>query len=155
MKSNKSFNPERHALRRSTHSKRSFSSQLPLQTGLGKDLLLICVSISHLPCCVRQFLSISSDPAHANDHRLRISVKTSCEISESTLCLRCRNSVGQWPAVREFQEFAKEFDFLHITSSPHHAQGKGHTERGVEIAKKILKQKDPLLALMSYRHKTG
>ncbi|KAI2644529.1 hypothetical protein H4Q32_031093 [Labeo rohita] len=51
----------------------------------------------------------------------------------------------------EFQEFAKEFDFLHITSSPHHAQGNGHADRGVQIAKKILQQKDPLLALMSYR----
>lgn len=27
----------------------------------------------------------------------------------------------------------------------------GHVERGVQIAKKILKQKDPFLALMSYR----
>ncbi len=40
-------------------------------------------------------------------------------------------------ACEEFKEFAREFDFKDITSSPHHAQGNGHVERGVQVAKRI------------------
>jgi len=37
----------------------------------------------------------------------------------------------------EFRELAHELDFKHITSSPHHSQGNGHTERARQTAKGI------------------
>jgi transposase InsO family protein len=51
----------------------------------------------------------------------------------------------------DFQKFSKEWNFQHITSSPYYAQSNGEAERAVQEAKKILKQTDPFLALMTYR----
>ncbi|XP_070548760.1 uncharacterized protein [Ptychodera flava] len=53
----------------------------------------------------------------------------------------------------DFQEFGRSMDFdaPHATSSPHYPQSNGEAERGVRITKKILKQDDVFLALMSYR----
>ena len=47
----------------------------------------------------------------------------------------------------EFKECARQLDFKHCTSSPHHPQGNGHAERAVQTAKKILKQEDPVMLL--------
>ena len=50
-----------------------------------------------------------------------------------------------------WKDFCRRFDIRHTTSSPYHPQGNGHAERAVQTAKSILKQEDPLLALMCYR----
>lgn len=51
----------------------------------------------------------------------------------------------------EFRDFAATWGFQHVTSSPYHAQSNGQAERGVQEAKKILVQRDPMLALLIYR----
>ena len=49
-----------------------------------------------------------------------------------------------------FSKFSQEYDFKHVISSPYHPQANGEAESGVRIAKKILKQNDPFVALMTY-----
>ena len=57
---------------------------------------------------------------------------------------------------RDFQAFAKEWEFIHKTSSPYHAQSNGMAGRGVQTVKLMLKkakadEKDPYLSLLSLR----
>lgn len=57
---------------------------------------------------------------------------------------------------KEFQEFAVEYDFKHVTSSPLYPQSNGKAEKGVHIVKMLLKKavsskSDPYLALLNYR----
>jgi len=55
-------------------------------------------------------------------------------------------------ACRVFKEFAINYGFTHITSSPMYPRGNGEVERSVRTVKEILKKSDdPYLGLLSYR----
>ena len=57
----------------------------------------------------------------------------------------------------EFAEFAKVWEFKHVTSSPYHPKSNGKAESAVKEVKSLLKKaikdrKDPWLALLDYRN---
>jgi hypothetical protein len=63
---------------------------------------------------------------------------------------------GPCYAADTFKRFAAEYGFQHQTSSPRFAQANGEAERGVQIAKNIMrKAADPHLALLAYRTTPG
>ncbi|UYV70935.1 K02A2.6-like [Cordylochernes scorpioides] len=58
----------------------------------------------------------------------------------------------QFGAAREFANFARQYGFTHVTSSPRFPKSNGMAEAGVKIAKLILKKnQDPSLGLLEYR----
>lgn len=86
------------------------------------------------------------------------------DMSSETIRAKLKNIFARWGCPdelitdngpqfsgRAFAQFSQEYDFRHITISPHYAQANGEAERAVQTAKQILKQTDPFLALMSYR----
>ena len=64
---------------------------------------------------------------------------------------------GPCYASQEFAEFAKQFDFTHITSSPHFPQSNGLAEKSVQTVKSMFSKakadhKDPYLCLLELRN---
>ena len=60
-------------------------------------------------------------------------------------------------ANREFAEFAKNWEFQHVTSSPYHPKSNGKAESAVKVVKRLFKKalkdnKDPWLSLLDYRN---
>ena len=57
----------------------------------------------------------------------------------------------------KFENFAKTYDFEHLTSSPGYPQSNGKAESGVKVAKQLLKKakdsgRDQYLAILDYRN---
>ena len=72
------------------------------------------------------------------------------------ICQILHSDNGPCYNCKDFQNFAEEYDFRHVTSSPLYAQSNGKSEKGVHIVKNLLKKaqesgSDPYLALLSYR----
>ena len=91
---------------------------------------------------------------------LQLSQTTSASVISALKSIFARHGIpdtlisdnGPQYSAKEFEDFAKSYDFSHKTSSPYHPQGNGEAERGVKTVKKLLKgSKDPHLALLSYR----
>ena len=58
---------------------------------------------------------------------------------------------------REFQDFAKAWDFVHQTSSPRYPQSNGKVERAIQVVKTLMQKalddsRDPFLALLEFRN---
>ncbi len=63
---------------------------------------------------------------------------------------------GQFVAA-SYEQFAREWEFEHVTSSPHHSQSNGKAEATVKIVKKLIKKtkaegKDIQLAILDWRN---
>ena len=67
------------------------------------------------------------------------------------ICDKITTDNGPQFSSDEFKKFAEEYGFEHVTSSPGFPQSNGGAERAVQIAKKILRQDDIFLGLMTYR----
>ena len=63
-----------------------------------------------------------------------------------------RTDNGPQYAAQEMAEFARQYGFQHVTSSPRYPQSNGFAERMVKTVKRLLKKSpDPYLAMMAYR----
>lgn len=68
-----------------------------------------------------------------------------------------RSDNGPQFVSHEYEQFAKSWEFKHITTSPYHSQANGLAEKTVQITKRILTKchqsgTDPYLGLLQYRN---
>ena len=83
--------------------------------------------------------------------------KLKVHMSRNGMCDVCNSDNGPQYSSQQFADFAKEWEFIHKTSSPLHPTSNGPSEVTVSIAKKLLKKakdskQDPYLLILEYRN---
>ena len=90
----------------------------------------------------------------------RLSNATAEEVVNHTKSIFARHGIpevvisdnGPQYTSETYAEFAKRYQFQHVTSSPYYPQSNGEVERAVKTVKNMLKKcEDPYLALLTYR----
>ena len=90
----------------------------------------------------------------------RLNRQTAAEVINHTKSIFARHGIpeivisdnGPQFGSEAYRQFAQDFQFEHITSSPYFPQSNGEAERAVGTIKNLLKKKDdPYLALLAYR----
>jgi transposase InsO family protein len=112
----------------------------------GKDYLVIIDYLSNFP----EVAQLSSTNAKQ--------VITQCKsvFARHGIPVTMVTDNGPQFSSEEFRQFARAYEFDHITSSPYFPQSNGQAEQGVKTVKRLLKKaleakEDPYLALLAYR----
>ena len=112
----------------------------------GASYLLVMDQYSHFPV-IRKMVKTTSAEVTSFIRNL---------FAMHGVCKTMYTDNGPQYASGEFKMFAKEWDFTHITSSPHYPKSNRFCERMVGVVKDILKKAqqsgtDPNLAILCYR----
>ena len=83
--------------------------------------------------------------------------KLKVHMARNGICQLLISDNGPSYSCQAFSDFARDWGFIHQTSSPYHPIWKGHSEVMVGVAKKILKKakeskQDPYLLIFEYRN---
>ena len=116
-----------------------------LFTLFGKNFLVVVDYTSNYPEVAKLDLSSTNTISHMKSIMARHGLP-SVVVSDN----------GPQFSSREFRQFAMQYGFKHVTSSPEYTQSNGKAEKAVQIVKRLLKKakendEDPYLALLDYR----
>ncbi|XP_019614003.1 PREDICTED: uncharacterized protein K02A2.6-like [Branchiostoma belcheri] len=97
------------------------------------------------------------DELHQNTTARNVIHKCKQNFSRHGIPMEVVTDNGPQFASEEFKEFAKTWNFRHVTTSPYHSQSNGKAESAVKIAKNLLKKaaadgKDPWISILGWRN---
>lgn len=111
-----------------------------------KDYLLLMDYHSNYP----EFVRLSNTTAE------QVIVQTKAIFARHGIPITVISDNGPQFKSQSFKDFARNYGFEHLTSSPLYPQSNGLAEKGVQIMKRLLKKaaetgEDPYLAVLNYR----